>query len=58
MAVYIAEHLQFKLMKIANSSNIEALRFEFIPPKSKKIFFDRLYRPSNSDASVFSKETE
>ena len=58
MAVYIADHLQFNLITIANSSNIEALWSEFIPPKSKKILFGSLYRPSNSDASVFSKETE
>ena len=58
MAVYIADHLQFNLRNIENSSNIEALWFELIPPKSKKILFGSLYRPPNSNASVFSKETE
>jgi len=58
LAVYIADHLQFNLISIENSSNIEALWFEFIPPKSKKSLFGSLYRPPNSDASVFSKETE
>ena len=58
VAVYIADHLQFNLINIENSSNIEALWFELTPPKSKKILFGSLYRPPNSDASVFSKETE
>ena len=52
VAVYIADHLQFNLINIENSSNIEALWFELIPPKSKQ------YRQPNSDASIFSKETE
>lgn len=52
MAVYIADHLQFKLINIENSSNIEALSFEPTPPKSKTTLFGSLCRPPNSDASV------
>ena len=58
VAVYIAVHLQFNLINNENSSNIEALWFELTPPKSKKILFGSLYRPPNSDASVFSGEIE
>lgn len=53
VAVYIAGHLQFYLINTENRSNIEALWFELTPPKSSS-----LYRPQNSDASVFSGEIE
>ena len=37
VAVYIADHLKFNLINIENNSNIEALWFELIPPKGKKV---------------------
>ena len=58
VAVYIADHLKFNLINIENNSNIEALWFELIPPKGKKVLFGSVYRPPNSDASVFSKGIE
>ena len=58
MAVYIADHLKFNFINIENNSNIEALWFELIPPKGKKVLLACVYRPPNSDASVFSKEIE
>ena len=44
VAVYIDEHLQFNHINMEARPNIEAIWFEFIPTKSKKIFFNTLYR--------------
>ena len=54
VAVYITDHLQFNLINIENSSNIEALWFELTPPKSKKLLFGSLYNDAVSQyATVF-----
>lgn len=54
MGVYIDEHLQLNHINMEARPNIEAIWFELIPTKSKKILFGSLYRLLNFDASVFS----
>ena len=54
----IYEHLQFNHINMEARPNSEAIWFELIPTKSKKILFGSLYRPPNFDASVFSQEVE
>ena len=62
LAVYIAEHLQFKRLNCTDSMQInprvEAIWLEITPTKSKKILVGSLYRPPNFDASTFTENLE
>ena len=60
LVVYIAEYLNFNRLDEINDviPNHEAIWFELIPPKSKKLLVGSFYRPPSSDTSVFLSSLE
>ena len=56
VAVYIAEHLNYNRLKDPNEStdrDLEAIWFELSPPKTKKILVGAIFKPPDSDATIF-----
>ena len=56
VAVYIAEHLNYNRLKDPNEStdrDLEAIWFELLPPKTKKILVGAIFKPPDSDATIF-----